>query len=451
MRIERKTSRKVIRALLGVIAIGIFCWSLREQWKLGTASESVSRQATGYPQLISIQEIPDQGEMCPPESPAANFNLVAETEENNLFSAFQETSAHAAAQEAGTTSDVTRPPIRTVWDTDPIYSSIAVDSQRDEVVLVDTNSFSIRVFNRLDNTASSSRASDTKRVIEGPSTKLEFDNGLYIDPKTGDVTTVAADNDHLVTFPHNGTGDVKPTRDLKVTHRGYSIAVDEEKQEMYLTIQYPPQVAVYRKDANGDDKPVRLIAGETTRLSDSHGMAIDVKNKLLLVNNWGHVSDYKVAGTGRFEAPSITVYPLNADGDTAPLRVIQGPKTQLNWPAMMSLDPETGDLFVANDLGESILVFRETDQGDVQPRRVIKGSKTGLSNPMGVFVDAKNKELWVANLGNSSATVYPLNARGNQAPLRTIRTAPQGKISLKFGKPSGTAYDSKREQLLVAN
>jgi DNA-binding beta-propeller fold protein YncE len=118
---------------------------------------------------------------------------------------------------------------------------------------------------------------------------------------------------------------------------------------------------------------------------------------------------------------------------------------------MMSLDPQTGDLYVANDLGQEILVFRGTDKGDMAPRRSLKGDKTGLSNPMGIFVDSKNKELWVANLGNSSATVYPLRASGNQPPLRTIRTAPSGKISLKFGKPSGTAYDSKREQLLVAN
>ena len=41
----------------------------------------------------------------------------------------------------------------------------------------------------------------------------------------------------------------------------------------------------------------------------------------------------------------------------------------------MSLDPETGDLYVANDMGQSILVFHGTDQGDVAPARVIKGPK----------------------------------------------------------------------------
>src|SRR5439155_24742478 len=156
----------------------------------------------------------------------------------------------------------------------------------------------------------------------------------------------------------------------------------------------------------------------------SQGIAIDPKNKLLFVNNWGNVSDYQTAGTGRFEAPSISVYPLDANGDASPLRVIQGPKTRLNWPGTMSLDPDTGSLYVANDVGNEILVFRETDKGDAAPARIIKGNSTGLNSPVGVFVDETNKELWVANMGNASATVYPLAASGNVAPLRTIRSAP---------------------------
>jgi len=241
-----------------------------------------------------------------------------------------------------------------------------------------------------------------------------------------------------------------PLRELVIPHRGFAMAIDEEKQEMYVTIQYPPKIVVYRKGASGSDQPVRVIEGESTRLSDIHGVAIDVKNRLMFVTSWGNVSQYLVPGSGRYELPSITVYPLDANGDKPPLRVIQGPKTQLNWPGAMSLDPE-GNLYVANDMDHSILVFRGTDRGDVTPTRVIKGNKTGLSNPIGVFVDAKNQELWAANMGASSATVYPLKGNGNVAPLRTIRTAPADKVSLKWGKPSGLAYDSKREQLLVAN
>ena len=231
------------------------------------------------------------------------------------------------------------------------------------------------------------------------------------------------------------------------------MTVDEEKQELFVTVQHPPAVEVYRKTASGAEKPLRVLQGESTRLADAHGIAIDTKNKLMFVNNWGDYSEPTATGvgTGRFELPSISIYPLDAKGDASPLRVIQGPKTQLNWPGTMSLDPVTGSLYVANDTGNSVLVFRETDKGDVAPARVIKGNKTGLSSPVGVFVDEKNKELWVANMGNASATVYPLTANGNTAPIRAIRSAPAGKVSLKLAKTHAMVYDTKREQILVPN
>ena len=171
----------------------------------------------------------------------------------------------------------------------------------------------------------------------------------------------------------------------------------------------------------------------------------------MFVGTWGNASDYRVAGTGKFYPPSINVYPLDASGDTAPLRVIQGSKTRLDWAGGMSLDPDRGDLYVANDVGNSILVFRETDDGDVAPARIINGDKTGLNHPAGISLDLKNQEFWVSNMGNSSATCYSLKADGNVTPVRTIRSAPLGRTSVKFGKPQAVAYDSKREQYLVPN
>src|SRR6202165_977091 len=135
------------------------------------------------------------------------------------------------------------------------------------------------------------------------------------------------------------------------------MTIDDQTKELFLSVQFPPQIAVYSKEASGKDKPLRLIQGPNTRLSDSHGIAIDSKRKLLFVNNWGNIADLKVAGTGRFELPSISVYDINADGDTAPLRVIQGPKTRLDWPGVMSIDSDTGDLYIANDMGQSIIVL----------------------------------------------------------------------------------------------
>ena len=106
---------------------------------------------------------------------------------------------------------------------------------------------------------------------------------------------------------------------------------------------------------------------------------------------------------------------------------------------------------MANDAGDSILVFSVTANGNAAPKRMLKGPKTGLRNPVGIFADSKNQELWVSNFGNHSATVYPLDANGDVAPLRTIRSAPLDKQAIMIGNPGAINFDTNREEILVPN
>jgi DNA-binding beta-propeller fold protein YncE len=398
----------------------------------------------GSAQLVSMEQLPDYSELCAPEEGSAIAAMAAEFEENRLLTP---SSVYAAD-----TVEINRPPARMIRDTYPIYSSVAVDPVRDEVVLQDTNLFSIKVFNRLENTPPTATAAVPKRVIIGPDTKNEYNNGLYVDLGNGETYSVAMDTaDAIFTFRGGAEGNTEPMRQLNIPHRGFQVTIDEERKELYSTNQYPPRLLVFRKGAADDEKPLRVIEGPRTGLADVHGVAVDSQRKLVFVGNWGNSSNYKVAGSGKHLPPSITVYSTDANGDAAPLRTIQGPKTQLNWMGAFSLDPATGNLWVANDVGNSILVFRGTDNGDVAPMTVIKGDRTGLDHPAGISLDTKNKEVWVSNMGNSTATAYALTATGNAAPIRTIRSGPIGWKSLKFGKPQVVAYDSKREEYLVPN
>jgi DNA-binding beta-propeller fold protein YncE len=343
-----------------------------------------------------------------------------------------------------------RAPIRVIRDNYPTYSAIAVDLNSNEVYLQDENLFGYKVFDRLTDTPPTAAFSEPKRMVGGLNTKLEFNCGLYVDPVTGDVYSVNNDTvDTMVIFSRDAEGNVPPKRELSTPHRTWGIAVDEEDQELYLTREEPPQVLVYRKMASGNEEPLRILEGDATELEDAHGIALDKKNGWMFISN--HGSHSTSDGVGRFEPPSITVYPLKAEGDTAPLRIIEGERTQLNWPAAMVADSENGDLYVANDADSSILVFKVTDDGNVAPTRVIKGPKTGIRYPTGIFLVLKNKEIWLSNMGNHSATAYPLDADGDVPPLRTIRSAPQGKLAQAIGNPGAVGYDTKREEILVPN
>src|SRR5438132_10816028 len=99
----------------------------------------------GSPQLVGIQSLNDFGEMCTWESMTA-----AAPPEGNLFAAFEDSAVHAASQDSGQTNDVTRPPVRTLRDTYPIYSSVAVNPDFGEVILQDNNLWSTRIFKRTD-------------------------------------------------------------------------------------------------------------------------------------------------------------------------------------------------------------------------------------------------------------------------------------------------------------
>ena len=166
------------------------------------------------------------------------------------------------------------------------------------------------------------------------------------------------------------------------------------KQELFATVEFPPEVEVYRKDATGEEQPIRRLEGDNTGVGPPHGIAVDEKNQLLYVNTWGHHSDFTVAGTGKWFPPAIKVYPLDADGDAKPLRVIPGDKTQLDWPAAMKFNPENGDLYVANDIGQSVMVFTNTSaaNGNMAPARVNQGPSTQLRNPTGVALDLRTRK-----------------------------------------------------------
>ncbi|MBI4463131.1 MAG: beta-propeller fold lactonase family protein [Acidobacteria bacterium] len=471
--------------LLAFAAWMVFSGDVRPP-ELTAASRAALQTPLGYPQLISIEPLPGMaGAMCEwvPTSASGRLQLIAALQQEQMEARAVATSA----AEARPTTLLDREPLRVIRNKYPIYSAVALDFATNEVYLQDENLFGLKVFDRLANTPPTAAFTEPKRVVSGRKTQMDFNCALYIDPKSGDVYSVSNDIvDKIVVFPRNARGDVEPMREFETPHMTFGIGVDEATEELYLTLEHPPAVLVYRKQAEGKEAPIRVLEGPRTGLADPHGIALDTKNNLLFVGNKGQLSFGKggqfftpllpqrpagaspteplqwdqigtvrrenlIPGSGEFHPPSITVYPLKASGDTAPLRVIQGPKTQLNWPAHIFVDEEHGELFVANDIGNSILVFRATDDGDVAPTRVLKGPRTGLKHPTGLFVDTKNNELWVTDMGTSSAFVFARTASGNTAPLRTIRSAPSDTPHVVIGNPGGVGYDTKREEILVPN
>jgi len=361
------------------------------------------------------------------------------------------------------------PPARVISDPYPTLHSVVVDADHNRVFVSDPNRHALWSYER---TAASkgSEPVETLTGIRGPSTGMMFIAAVTADPSAQEIYTVDNDiGDRLMVFPYDANGNVKPRRVLNVPHQAWGISINPVRREMAVSVEGPREIVVYKQDAANDDQPLRMIRGGKTGLGDPHGVFFDPKNNEIVVANHGNQNgrtpppgsiarqrrgaggDQSAITGGRFDPPSITVYPGEATGDVAPIRRIQGPKTGLNWPMALNADVEHNEIAVANSGDSSIRIFSRTADGDVAPLRVIKGTRTGIHGPMGVTFDTKNDELWVANYGDHSALVFARTANGDAAPKRVIWNAPPGSPTVGFGNPGAVAYDSKRDELLVPN
>jgi DNA-binding beta-propeller fold protein YncE len=434
----------------------------------------------GADRLVSVEPLPQMdGLMCDADGGPGAESMMASLIMPRSLAMLQQSSGAAppSVSTAPRPSDALkaeiakRKPVTTVRDPRNAFASLVVDPVRNEVIFAEENNFSVLVYDRLTNTPASATLSEPKRVIQGESTYLEYACGVYVDPPSGDVYVINNDTLNWMTvWDRNARGNVKPTRKLHTPMATFGIAPDEENQNLLITVQDDHAVVTFKKNAKDLEGPVRLLQGPHTKMGDPHGITVDPKTGLMYVTNWGTTNERKtgspprfghalwpigrndnIPGTGRFEAPSITVYPKDASGDVAPIRVIQGPKTGLDWPTSIVVHPDRGEIFVANDTADTVTVYRTTDNGDVAPIRVLKGPKSMIKNPTGVALDLVNNELWVANFGSHAATVFPVDAAGDPTPKRVIRSGRSTEPAPMLGNPHTLAYDSKRDEILVSN
>jgi len=351
-------------------------------------------------------------------------------------------------------------PVRSVADPYPSLHSITVDPDNDKVLMSDSNRGGLLVYDRAAGTVPGSDAvSEPVTQVRGPATGMMFVAGVASDSRKRELFAVNNDiGDRMEVFPYDAEGNVKPKRILFVPHGSWGVALNRSREEVAITVEHANTVVVYRRDATLGDAPLRVLHGSNTRLQDPHGIIFDEAHDEISVANHGNWAPLTRAESlegevkgGKFELPSITTYPGEANKDQPPTRKIQGNHTQLNWPMGITLDSVHDEIAVASYGNNSILIFRRDAQGDVTPIRTIDGSRTGIAGPMGVSIDAKNDEIWVTNYRDHSAAVFARTAKGNVAPKRVLRNAPSGAPAVGFGNPGAVAYDSKRDQILVPN
>jgi hypothetical protein len=213
-------------------------------------------------------------------------------------------------------------------------------------------------------------------------------------------------------------------------------------------------VTVYDSAAGGDATPIRVLHVQSSWLGNPSTMHVDREGNLYLGS--------KVEGV--IDDGSVAVFEAGADGDAKPLRVIAGPGTGLFRPAAVAVD-RRGFVYALNSQDGpfgirgmartfanvtrstapwaqaaldpyAVRIFAPGAAGDVAPSRLISGERTELQDPVGLALDRRDR-LYVAN--SASVTMYLPSATGDVAPARRFTDR---RTHYRMGPPAVVLLDS---------
>ena len=162
-------------------------------------------------------------------------------------------------QSIGDPNVAARMPIHTIRDPYAGFAAIRVDPVHNEVVLMDEFKFNIYVYDRLAVTPASAPQTTPKRFIGGGKTLSRYNSDGYVDTKTGDIYIVNNDSEPgMFKFPRTAEGNVEPALELLTPYGAFGMTVDEERGEMFLTIQHDGAIQIYKKgrEGRGERDPV---------------------------------------------------------------------------------------------------------------------------------------------------------------------------------------------------
>jgi hypothetical protein len=198
-----------------------------------------------------------------------------------------------------------------------------------------------------------------------------------------------------------------------------AVTYDSKREEMVVpNCVNTPQIAFFPRLAKENTLPTRVLQGQKTLISRTmHGFAYDP------------IHDEIVVTSPLTQA--ILVFRGGADGEEPPIRVIQGPHTQIlgtgyDGNPTVNIDPERNEIYLPNYTGayrgagdgtngtNSLLVFAREANGDVAPKRVLKGMSAVAVDPVHDLLISK---------GGGGILIYDRTAvtNGNLTPKAVIK------------------------------
>lgn len=219
----------------------------------------------------------------------------------------------------------------------------------------------------------------------------------------------------------------------------HAIAYDEVHDEFMVPQQFAQAILTFRGAARGEEAPVRVIQGSKTQLVSLDRLAYDPVHGEIFVP----------------EGEKVLVFPRAANGNVAPVRVLGGKGSSLRASAA-AVDTVRNLLVVMG--GERndprFEIYNRTDEGNAKPLRVIGGPKSGFRQLGGPFAVYPPKGWIIASdrghgeLVSDIAYVGVWSVEDNgDVPPRWRFGGPNGVLKM----PRGITLDPKNKNVLVSD
>jgi hypothetical protein len=223
----------------------------------------------------------------------------------------------------------------------------------------------------------------------------------------------------------------------------HDIRYDEMRDEFVVSNPFAQAILTFAGAANGEAAPKRIIQGPKTQLLNPDRLELDPVHGEIFVPNRG----------------SILVFSRDAQGDVAPIRVVEGPDTELAGIRAIAVDPVHNLLIAGTDLrspdAESgLVIFERTANGNAKPLRIIRGPNTGIKritqmqtySPGGWIVATQPGDADVQEPEGAFVGVWSMFDDGDTPPKWVI-----GGPKSRLKKPRGVVLNPKDKEMIVAD
>lgn len=256
---------------------------------------------------------------------------------------------------------------------------VAVDTVHHEIFVADSSAHAIRVFAR-----SANGNVAPVRVIQGAATLLDNPFGMFVDTTHDELYVADGGADLLLVFPRAAHGNVAPIRKIQnhvtdatgfFAHLGVFVDLDHDEVLVSGTKIATDAILVFERTANGVNvPPKREIPGGFNSFLEGlvvHGNEIFTTSG----QNAGEVRVYPRLAN----SPILTTTPIPTG--LAPTRTIKGALTGLQKAVGIGIDVASGEIIVTSSSNGSVRTFPIGADGNVAPTRILAGPATTLTSP----------------------------------------------------------------------